>query len=250
MSATQPLTNGTRLEGAHALAKFQYKVIAVSSAGQIPDGVSPGRFVSTAGYVILRWNKAPFSYEAYEHRFVMGFPDGHVHHKNGDTQDNSPNNLEVLSARDHGRIHRGITVTDEAIAAAFKERLGGESFVGLGRRLGVSGDHARRALIRLGLHKPTRQPERDREWCQKGLHRMSGDNVRIVGTAKHRRCRACLNSYTRRWFASQKTLKADRERGRKPAAPPSNIGERSRTPIPDPDDGDGQNSLTFPGSRL
>ena len=34
-------------------------------------------------------------------------PKEHVHHKNGVTTDNRPENLEVLSCQDHHRIHHG-----------------------------------------------------------------------------------------------------------------------------------------------
>jgi hypothetical protein len=31
--------------------------------------------------------------------------DEHVHHKNGNKQDNHPDNLEVVSAAEHARLH-------------------------------------------------------------------------------------------------------------------------------------------------
>lgn len=64
----------------------------------------PKRTVTANGYVRLGG--------IYEHRAVaarlLGRPlgtDEHVHHRNGDRQDNRPENLEVLTAAEHVRRH-------------------------------------------------------------------------------------------------------------------------------------------------
>lgn len=47
---------------------------------------------------------------AYEHRVVMNAPKGmHVHHINGNTIDNRPENLAILSHQDHQRLHCTLT---------------------------------------------------------------------------------------------------------------------------------------------
>lgn len=68
-----------------------------------------GRYTDSRGYVQVRI--APGEYRR-EHRLVMerllGRPlERHetVHHRNGDKQDNRPENLELLSNRDHVKLH-------------------------------------------------------------------------------------------------------------------------------------------------
>lgn len=46
----------------------------------------------------------------YEHRIVANAPDDmHVHHVNRKTSDNTPDNLQVISNSEHGRLHHTIT---------------------------------------------------------------------------------------------------------------------------------------------
>lgn len=64
--------------------------------------------ISYGGYVVIMVGGK----ECYQHRVVMEAalkrklrPDEHVHHKDGDKQNNSLDNLEVLLAADHHREH-------------------------------------------------------------------------------------------------------------------------------------------------
>lgn len=71
----------------------------------IPAG-EPKRYTDGRGYIRLRWLVGTQTYvEEYEHRVVMGRPLNDVHHINGDKADNRPENLVVLSKREHSELH-------------------------------------------------------------------------------------------------------------------------------------------------
>lgn len=83
------------------------KTIAVRSADEVPSG-HPKRYLSAHGYVRLRWLVGVNVYaECYEHRLAAKFPEPHlhVHHIDGIKTNNEPENLLVLSAADHQRLH-------------------------------------------------------------------------------------------------------------------------------------------------
>ena len=76
-----------------------------------------GRVIASNGYVLIRVGKnhhlADVRGYAYEHRLVAEKKIGrsllageHVHHIDGDTQNNLPSNLEVLTAAEHRLEHR------------------------------------------------------------------------------------------------------------------------------------------------
>jgi hypothetical protein len=72
----------------------------------VPDFEPRGRYRTASGYVRVRWLLGPNDYvEEYEHRLVMERPTGEVHHVNGDKADNRPENLVVLSKREHATLH-------------------------------------------------------------------------------------------------------------------------------------------------
>lgn len=83
------------------------KTVAIRTMADVPSG-EPRRYLNHRGYVRLRWLIGPQTYaEAYEHRLVMGLPPRHmhVHHINGDKLDNRRENLVVLTASEHQKLH-------------------------------------------------------------------------------------------------------------------------------------------------
>ncbi len=72
----------------------------------VPDGPPSCRTITTNGYVSLFWSVGYYQQvRIYEHRAVMGNPIGQIHHKNGNKQDNRPENLEVVTQLEHSERH-------------------------------------------------------------------------------------------------------------------------------------------------
>ncbi len=74
----------------------------------IPEG-EPKRYINVHGYVILRWRVGPCEMvETLEHRVVDGHVTTapHVHHIDGNKQNNDPSNLAFVDSRTHRNLHR------------------------------------------------------------------------------------------------------------------------------------------------
>lgn len=144
---------------------------------EIPSG-EPRRYRSSHGYIRLRWLVAAGTYvEEYEHRIVAGRPASwlHVHHLNGDKADNRPENLQVMTAAEHQRLHDVILRESDPLrghrsqlkrdqkrsirAAQKRERLdqmrtlyrSGLSTIEVGKRIGLHHTQVYRQLAAAGV---------------------------------------------------------------------------------------------------
>lgn len=114
----------------------------------IPTG-EPMRFVNWHGYVMLRWRVGVNQrVEIREHRLLAGRPPVgmHVHHKNGNKTDNRPENLEVLTPRDHH--HLLVSFDCEKAAEMYRT---GMSTPDIGKALGIAPSCVYRALKSRGV---------------------------------------------------------------------------------------------------
>lgn len=118
----------------------------LTTAEAIPTS-EPHRYKQRAGYIILRWKVGVRSYvEALEHRVVAGFVGDHVHHENGRKDDNRPDNLVPLSAREHSAAHSRVNM-----AEAVRLYREGWSLPRLAARYGVGNVTVMRSLKLRGV---------------------------------------------------------------------------------------------------
>lgn len=130
--------------------KQKNKIRQLRIGDAIPLGV-PARYPSKRGYVRLRWKVGVYEYvEVYEHRIVAGLVSRHVHHKNEDKSDNSPDNLKPVSTLEHGAEHSKIDMAEAARLYAQ-----GWSLPQLGRRYSVGNASVMRSLKLRGVRMRT-----------------------------------------------------------------------------------------------
>ena len=97
-------------------------------------------YVTTQGYVAIKTHSRESDENGYElaHRMIMAKKIGrqltfneHVHHINGNKQDNTPENLMLLTNSEHQRVHDASTKlnTKEAIENRIISTYGFNSFV-------------------------------------------------------------------------------------------------------------------------
>lgn len=117
--------------------------------GELVPTHTPLRYVTTHGYVALRWKVGPRQYvEVYEHRVTAGrvTTAEHVHHINHDKTDNRAENLQPMTAAEHHLQHAGPNP-----AACERMYLDGMNTVEIARELGINPATVSRTLKRRGI---------------------------------------------------------------------------------------------------
>ncbi|NUS00404.1 MAG: hypothetical protein HOV67_34710, partial [Kribbellaceae bacterium] len=121
----------------------------------VPD-TQPRRYGSGQGYIRLRWKVGTRQYvETYEHRVVDGHVTTaeHVHHRNRVRDDNRPENLEHLTAEEHGEEHRAESLERAQRMAARYEA--GRTIPQLAREFELDTSTVCRRLADLGVSTRT-----------------------------------------------------------------------------------------------
>lgn len=166
----------------------------IRSLVDVPEG-SPRRYSDGRGYVLLIWKVGRRRYKwCFEHRLVMGFPDGHVHHKNHDKSDNRPENLEALDERAHSREHhpRGFPI-DRAIELY----QSGLTLKAVALQLGALPTSVLRSFQRLGIQRRKRTSHNaSKVRCLRG-HAFTPEN--IAPAKGGRSCRLCAQQRNREY---------------------------------------------------
>lgn len=127
-----------------------------------------GRSVDSSGYVVVRKSSGKGrSKQVREHRVVMEQhlerqlePWEHVHHINGDKQDNRPENLELLSVVEHGK-HHARAYREKFIAPVRSLYDRGSPYSRIAQELGIGQQLVVSIVRELGL--PPRKPGRPRK---------------------------------------------------------------------------------------
>lgn len=136
------------MEAPIRLSATPYKMTTARRMEDIPEGVAPQRHAGAGGYIFLIWKIGIRQYvRAPEHRYVMGFPAGkQVHHVNEDVTDNRPENLRVVTPREHRQIHGKV---DMPLVVRLYEN--GYTTVQIGKVLGVHSSQIFRRLRAAGV---------------------------------------------------------------------------------------------------
>ena len=131
------------------------KIRSLKAGEKVPDS-EPRRYVSKAGYVVLRWNVARGQQvEIREHRVVDGYVTTaeHVHHINLDRSDNRPENLAHITEAEHVRIHGDMRSADDQRICALYAR--GMSTLEVAAAIGCNHGTVSRVLARNGVQART-----------------------------------------------------------------------------------------------
>ncbi len=102
---------------------------------------------------MLVWVVAPYTeVRVYEHRLIAGLQHESVHHRNGNKQDNRPENLEPTTKSAHTKIHHPLSFDLDEAARLYAD---GYSFQDLADRYGLRPETMVRTFKRYGLKART-----------------------------------------------------------------------------------------------
>ncbi len=182
---------------ASAKSTLKSKIRRLQPGEPLPTG-KPHRYVTSHGYVVLRWRVAAPAYvEVHEHRLVCGMPPNHlhIHHINGIKHDNRRENLQIMTPS----AHASLAVTFDT-DAAMKAYAAGASYPELSRMFGVHQVSIMRALKNRGMI--SRPSPKHKTHCNYG-HKLSGTNLTIWVAPNGRRvrhCRTCARERARKHY--------------------------------------------------
>jgi hypothetical protein len=124
---------------------------------------TPRRFHTRDGYVLLRWKISRNVFvEALEHRALTTMAAPHVHHKNHDRTDNSLDNLQPVTPKEHGIAH---WTWDRREARTFYES--GWTTTQIAAHYGINGGTVSRGLRSVGTVMRARSECSARAWALK-----------------------------------------------------------------------------------
>lgn len=112
-------------------------------SGELNPNYKEGRYIDSQGYVAVLVGGVTGSRYQYEHRIIMEehlnrplSSDEHVHHINGNRQDNRIENLKLLTSKEHGSLHQ----------EELREQLGEEVYLDIKRNI-CKGQPYKEALL-------------------------------------------------------------------------------------------------------
>lgn len=153
-------------------------------SGEPVPAEEPRRYVSSHGYVRLRWRTGKGEHvEVYEHRVrdgvVVNAP--HVHHVDHVKDHNNPSNLVALTPTEHMRHHHARSMPVEEARSLYLQGWTPEQ---LGERYGLAGWTVIRYLRRAGVKTRSRYAGNRVDLDPAVIRRMHAEGIRAEGMAR------------------------------------------------------------------